>query len=59
MVMVCVCVTIVLRAFTCRTPWAVEAAAVSGSVIARMFPRGGKMDDITVVAAIVGSAKTE
>ena len=46
-----------------RTPWSVESAPHGGgsgaqgggiaSLMARMFPRGGKMDDVTVVVAFV------
>lgn len=36
-----------------RSPWVVEAAELGHlSLFARMFPRGGKMDDITVVVAL-------
>lgn len=37
-----------------RSPWSVELAnQPSASWLARMFPRGGKVDDITVVVAVV------
>lgn len=37
-----------------RSPWAVEVAnQPSTGWMARMFPRGGKMDDITVLVAFV------
>ena len=49
-----------------RTPWAVESTTMSASaggeggdmggitsMFARMFPRGGKMDDVTVAVAFV------
>lgn len=43
------------------TPWAVEQAAAAPPTLAGMFsrmvPRGGKMDDVTaVVAVVVGAA---
>jgi hypothetical protein len=31
----------------------VESAEEQGGMFARMFPRGGKMDDVTVVVALV------
>lgn len=37
-----------------RSPWAVEAAdAGEGGLFGRLFPRGGKMDDVVVVVALV------
>ncbi|GIM16906.1 hypothetical protein Vretimale_19473, partial [Volvox reticuliferus] len=40
-----------------RSPWAVELAnQPAASWISRFFPRGGKMDDITAVVAIVTAA---
>ncbi|KAF5840044.1 hypothetical protein DUNSADRAFT_17961 [Dunaliella salina] len=37
-----------------RSPWAVESAQVSaGNWFSRMFPRGGKMDDIAVAVGLV------
>ncbi len=37
-----------------RSPWAVEAAlAGQASLLRTLFPRGGKMDDCTVVVALV------
>ncbi|GLI71738.1 hypothetical protein VaNZ11_017043 [Volvox africanus] len=40
-----------------RSPWAVELAnQPAASWISRLFPRGGKMDDITAVVAIVTTA---
>ncbi len=40
-----------------RTPWAVAAAAAGRlPMLARMFPRGGKMDDVTAVVAIISAA---
>ncbi len=47
------CTLCVLRALPRRTPWAVRSAAASGNLLARLWPRGGKMDDITVVVALV------
>lgn len=40
-----------------RTPWAVEVSnQPSAGWMSKMFPRGGKMDDITVVVAFVAQA---
>ncbi|MEW5310253.1 MAG: hypothetical protein WDW38_002069 [Sanguina aurantia] len=42
-----------------RTPWAVELSSrPEASWVNKMFPRGGKMDDITVVIAVVTPAST-
>ncbi|GMH45571.1 hypothetical protein BSKO_13528 [Bryopsis sp. KO-2023] len=43
------------RSATVKTPWSVEEAAASGNFFSKLFPKGGKMDDCTVLVGLVKS----